>query len=99
MARLERMPQQSIIDDLKGTIDYYYYKGIPVARKWPHWPKRTPTPEEKANQEAFAYINSTVKDIPAYIRRQYQAMASSSILTWKDLYIRAYLNGIRGREP
>lgn len=99
MARLTALPEQSIIDNLKGTIDYYLWKGIPCCRKWPHWPKRSPTPEEKANQDAFAYINHQVKNVPPYVRQQYVNMAASTMLTWKDLFIRAYMAGIKGREP
>jgi len=99
LARLKRLPALAEIDRLKGTIDYYLWKGIPCARKWPHWPTRVPTPWEKANQLAFAFANSTARDIPAYVRLQYQRMVAGTKLSWKDLYVRDYMNGIKFRGP
>lgn len=99
MAVLERLPAQEIIDNLKGVVDYYYWKGIPCCRKWPHWPKRQPHPDEKINQDAFAYVNRQVKHVPPYLRQQFQAMTAGTVLTWKDIFVRAYMAGIKQREP
>ena len=35
MAKLIALPHQAIIDGFKGTIDFYVWKGLSVARKWP----------------------------------------------------------------
>ena len=95
MARLTALPEQAIIDKLKGVIDFYLWKGIPCARKWPYYRKREPTPLEKANQDAFAYCNAIAPFLPEYVKDQYKRMAQGTPLTWRDLWVRAYMQGIR----
>lgn len=94
MAVLTQMPEQAIIDQFKGLIDFYLWKGIPCARRWPRWGKREPTPEEKANQDKFAYCNAIAPYLPEYIKDQYKRMAAGTSLTWRDLWVRAYMTGI-----
>lgn len=93
MAKLLKMPSQSIIDGFKGTIDFYYWKGIPVARKWPVWRPRTATPTEASNQRAFSYVNKAWKGLPANIKTRWNEMAGGTGLTGKDHYVRAYMRG------
>lgn len=93
MATLKKMPPQAIIDGLKGTLDYYYWKDIPCVRKWPVWRPRTPGPAEAANQQDFAYINKAWKTLPANIKAQWSSMAGGTGLTGKDLAVRAYMKG------
>lgn len=94
MARLLKLPEQAIIDGFKGAIDFYVYKGIPCARKWPHWKPRQPTPAERANQEAFAYINKLAGSLPKATIDAFKAMAQGTPLTWKDLLVRGYMRGL-----
>jgi len=94
MAKLEKMPQRQIIDGYKGTIDFYYWKGIPVARKWPIYIKRTPTPIELTYQQAFSYINKLWASLPLIIHVQLTLFAARSTLTPKDFLVRGYLKGL-----
>lgn len=93
MATLKKMPPQAIIDGFKGTIDFYYWRGIPCVRKWPVWHPRTPTPVEATNQHSFAYCNKAWKDLPANIKTRWNEMAGGTGLTGKDHYVRAYMRG------
>lgn len=93
MATLDRMPSQAIIDDLKGVIDFYYWKGIPCARRWPTWVKRTATTREKANQDAFTYAIMSYAELPPVVRQFYVEMAAGTNVTARDLFLRAYLKG------
>lgn len=88
------MPSKAIIDGLKGKVDFYLFRKTPVARKWPVWHPRDPTPAEASNQQAFAYINRVAKDLPVFVIDQYKRMAESTPFTWKDLLVRAYMKGI-----
>lgn len=92
MAVLKVMPHQAIVDSLKGVIDFYYWKGIPCARAWPHWPKRVPTPAEKTNQDSFAYCQHQWKQLPEYIKEMYRQCASTTSLTARDIYTACYMN-------
>lgn len=94
MTVLTALPSQAIINGFKGTVDFYLWKGVACARKWPRWRRRTATPEEAANQDAFRYINQVAGSLDPYIIAQYQAMAAGTPFTWKDLLVRAYMKGI-----
>lgn len=94
LARLDKMPSQEIIDGLKGVVDFYYWKGIPCARKWPHWAKREPTPDEKAAQDRFAYAARSWKNLPEYVKAAYNNMAASTFNTGREIYMRTYLSGL-----
>ncbi|KKM95051.1 hypothetical protein LCGC14_1192160 [marine sediment metagenome] len=94
MVKLGALPNRDIIDGFKGTVDFYMYKDTAVARKWPSWTKREPHPDEKVNQNAFAYINRVAGSLPAYIQDQYRAMAVGTPFTWKDLLVRSYMKGM-----
>lgn len=94
MAVLTAIPEAAIISAFKGIVDFYEWKGIAVARKWPIWPKREPHPDERVNQSAFAYITKATINFPEYIIDQYRAQAASTPWTWRDLAIRAYLKGL-----
>ncbi|GAH83489.1 unnamed protein product [marine sediment metagenome] len=94
MARLSSMPEEAIISAFKGVVDFYLWKGIPCARMWPHWPARDPHPDEKLNQDAFAYINTHLFSMPEFLLDQYKRMAASTPLTWKDLAVKAYMKGL-----
>lgn len=81
------MIDQKRIDSLKGTIDYYYWKKIPVARIWPRWPARSPHPAEKANQIDFARLMKIISKLPPDIVESYKLMAQGTPYTWRDLAI------------
>lgn len=95
MAVLRQMPQQAIISGFKGTIDFYLWKGIPCARKWPHWPKRVPYPQEKANQDRFAYAVHIWPLLSEYLREMYRQMTVGTDWTPRDIFMRCYLSGHR----
>lgn len=94
MVRLGALPNQAIIGGFKGKIDFYLWKGIPCARRWPRWRKRKASPAEAAAQEAFAYINQMAAFIPTFIRAQYVRQVTGTPFSWKDLLVKAYISGI-----
>lgn len=94
MAVLESLPDQAIISALKGIIDFYLYKGIPVARKWPEYPPRTPSPSELFNQQDFAYINEFAVNLAPAPINEWRDMAKGTIWTWKDAMVKAYMSGL-----
>ncbi len=94
MAKITRLPSKAIVDSFKGKIDFYMYKNTAVVRKWPKWTKRESHPDEKVNQDAFAYINKIAGSLPIYLQDQYRRMARGTRFTWKDLLVRAYMKGL-----
>lgn len=93
MVRLAVLPEEAIISALKGTIDFYEWKGIAVARAWPIHPPRTPHEEEAANQGLLTYIMQLSKQLPSVITNAYKQMASTTPLRWQDLLVRGYISG------
>lgn len=95
MARITAMPAQATIDRFADAVDFYMWKGVPCARKWPHWPRRTPTPTEKLHQDLFAYVSQMWLSLPEYLKAMYRDMAVSTPVTGRDIFVRAYLNASR----
>lgn len=93
MVVLTALPLQSIISGFRGSIDFYLYKGLPVARSWPRKPigKRAPAVQPYINQ--FTYAMHLSRQLSSNIRQAYVTMASPTSLRWQDFLIRCYING------
>lgn len=96
MAKLLRLPEQSIIDGMAGTIDYYYWKGIPCARSWPKKPSMPRSPAVQARNAEFAAIARSMPSVAPEARAAAEVMARQSPLTWKDVYTSILLGGTYG---
>jgi len=94
MAKLLVMPEQAIIAGFKGTVDFYEWMGIPVARSWPRSPGKTRAPAVAAQWPAFALAAREWKNISAAVQAAYYSMAQSSGLDARDLQVRSYLSGL-----
>ncbi|MBA7629677.1 hypothetical protein ES703_37180 [subsurface metagenome] len=94
MVVLRELPKQSIIDGLKGILDFYLWKGIPCCRKWPRKPQmpRTPAVQETAAQ--FAHIMHVSTILPVFVIKQYRRMAEGTTWRWQDFLVCAYFKGI-----
>jgi len=88
------MPSRVIIDGFKGTIDFYLWMGIAVARKWPVWRPRAPHPVELAGQLDFSRINKAAINMPLEFIDAYKWMAQGTPFTWKDLMVRSFMRGL-----
>ena len=99
MAKLDVMPQRHIISKFKGLVDFYEYKGIPVARSWPYYPPRKPYPAEAEAQQHFAEINHALMSADANTREALEAMAAGIPLTWRDIGVMLYISGIPPGPP
>lgn len=100
MVRLEKLPEKSIIDGLKRTLDFYEIhlnptmaEGIPVCRTWPRYNPENRTQPSKDASAIFGYIAKAVILLPFDLQESLRSQVSGTRLTWKDLAIRAYLNG------
>jgi len=85
MARVKSFSLEQV-KALAGTIDFYYWKGIPVARKWPDWSRFKPSPAQAASMEAFATIRADVKRISPTIRDLWRAACVGRTNAWVDLF-------------
>jgi len=93
MAKLDKMPDQHIIDGLKKSIDFYEWMGIPVARKWPRSPGHLRAPAVMEQWAAWSYIAKAWDPLPQDIKDAYAAMVVGTKWTPRDLFTRGYLSG------
>ena len=94
MARLSALPDESRISGLRHVIDFYVYRGLPCARKWPRSPK---TPRAETTQhmiDVFRYAVYMYKMLSADQIEYYKNLARGTDLTPRDYFMRAYLGGI-----
>ena len=89
------MPEQAIVDEYKGLIDFYYWNGIPCARKWPVHKPRIPTERERAAQIAFTEAAQMWKQLDPFIKAQYKQMAVGVKASARDIFTRGYLGGTK----
>jgi hypothetical protein len=54
----------STIDAFRGVVDFYYWKGIAVARAWPSPPKHPATPAQVATWDAFRAAMRWIRSNP-----------------------------------
>lgn len=94
MAKLLAMPERAIVRGFKGVIDFYYWFGIPCARRWPRSPGKRRSPSVEAQWPAFAYAAQAWRTLPEEIRQSYVTMAEGTGISGYHLWMRSYLLGI-----
>lgn len=94
MAILKVMPQQGIIDGFKGSVDFYFYMGLAVARAWPRSPGKVRSPSVEAQWPKFAYAAKEWLNLSSIVQDAYRKLATNSGLTGRDMQVRAYLTGL-----
>jgi hypothetical protein len=93
MARLAQPASREVIDTLAGVVDFYLWKGIPVARKWPRYRTTGWNPSELLRAHQFGAASKMGSDIDAEVRAAYDSMSAQTALTWKDWATRLYMSG------
>ena len=93
MAKLIALPSQAIIDGFKGTIDFYLWMGIPVARRWPRSPGHRRAPAVEAQWPAFTTATQAWPELSKDIQDAYNETAHGTNLSGRDLQVKAYLSG------
>ena len=104
MAKLKVLPHEAIISGFKGVIDFYInYQtrdpavrgpGVPCARRWPRSPGKRRAAAVEEQWPAFAYAASEWNNLSQEIQAAYNAMASGTGLSGRDMFTRSYLTGL-----
>lgn len=92
MAKLGALPSEAIISGYKGTIDYYYWNGIPCARAWPRSPGHNRAASVQSSWPAFADAARLWNTLDPLVQAAYDRMASGSTLSGRDVMTKIYLN-------
>lgn len=87
MTRLLALPEDSIIKGLKGSVDFYYWKGIPVARAWPRKSTYTPSTQEQASRSQFGENLTALSSIPAEMVYGVPEALTNNGWTWRDAWV------------
>lgn len=92
MAKLKKLPSMAIIDGFKGKIDFYLWKGIACARKWPRSPGHDRAPAVEAQWPQFAFAGSYFTSLSPEVQAAWRDMARSYPITGRDLFTKAFIN-------
>ena len=93
MAKIGVMPGQAIISGFKGVVDFYTWKGIAVARKWPRSPGSNRAIAVQAQWPAFTWAAKNWVNLPLEIQEAYNRMAAGTNLTGRDTFLKSYISG------
>lgn len=89
------MPDQATVLANRQKIDFYCWKGIPVARKWPRKANYTRSDAEVASSQAFTVAAKMTGIVDAQERSNWQALTvGAKGFTWVD-HFRANMIGSR----
>ena len=94
MAIIKEMVSRKIIDGFKGKVDFSYYMGVAVARKWPRSQGKSQTPASVAQWPMFTYASRSWMDLSPFVREAYFNIARDCGLHAKDWFMRGYITGI-----
>jgi len=94
MAVLDSMPQQSIVDGFKGTVDFYMHQGRACARSWPRSPGHRRSPAVEAQWPAFTLAARLWSQLSPAVQAAYRQMAQGTNYTAKDLFTKGYLSDL-----
>jgi hypothetical protein len=75
-----------MIKAMSGIIDFYYWKGIPVARKWPDWTHFRPSPRQKEAMEAMKKIWADIKKLSPEVLDLWRRSCVGKTNSWVDLF-------------
>lgn len=94
MAIIKEMISRKIIDGFKRKIDFYYYMGLAVARRWPRSQGKSQTPASVAQQPMFTYVQQLRPQVSAFVIDAYTNLAADCGLHKWDWFMRGYYGDI-----
>lgn len=87
MAKLDLMPDSATIIAMRKRVDFYLWKGIPVARKWPVYVPYIPSPAELTSRENFTWAAKATGAIDPGIQQAWKdQMTGGQGVTWCDWF-------------
>lgn len=78
----------TLAGQLKGHIDFYYWKGIPCFRRWPHGAETVLSLPRQMSADAFAEVARRKGRMPQLLREQFRRLAAGTTETWGDVFTR-----------
>jgi len=75
-----------------GVLDFYYWKGVPVVRRWPKKFGGIMKRNQIASYQAFGEVAKRKSRMPGLLREQFRIFARGSTETWGDVFTRWMMN-------
>jgi len=98
MPRLDSLPSLSIIHGFRGVVDFYLWKGLPVARLWPRNPKSHHSPATIAAAALFGDISKLYALVGGAAIDAYVEDAADQTRTPRDIYMAAKFGNLHETE-
>lgn len=92
MAILDKPWDKDRVYGLKGILDFYTWKGIPVVRKWPNTNYSSLTPATKAQWPIFGYISQAWNKIDVSVADAYTEMSLHTQRLPRDYQLEVFYN-------
>jgi hypothetical protein len=77
------------VASLKGTLDYYLWRGIPVVRSWPRKPMMPRAPAVTEAYLTFGAVARAITQVPLELQDEVKAYAKLTNWTWRDWWTAA----------
>lgn len=90
MAKVSAFSQE-MVRDLFGVIDFYYWKGIPVARQWPRVSSVPPSEAMLGARNAFTQSRVDLRSVSGATRESWAAFSHGKKQAWLDYYTSIYM--------
>ena len=80
-----------MVRDLSGVVDFYYWKGIPVARLWPRKTNLPPSPAMLGSRLAFKQSRADLREVQGAARLAWSVSSVGSKQAWLDYYTSIFM--------
>lgn len=85
MPVLDSLPDPDTIKKQRGQIDYYVWKGLPVARKWPTYTASKRSPAVMTQVATYTTWLTTVHQTAPLLIQTARLLTAGSNWTYRDL--------------
>lgn len=90
MVKLAGVPPRGIVLGFKGIVDFYSWKGTPVARRWPRKPTQPRSLPVQSQWEDFKIVTQGFKTIDSTVMPALSSMVSGTQLVQKDQQVQLF---------
>ena len=100
MAKVSHLSAQ-VIKGFRGSLDFYYWRGQAICRRWPKPPVQPNTPGQLASRVAFCASRADLRKVSAKVRALWVPDFVGRRQAWLDFYTGTYLRHVKlhGRPP
>lgn len=99
MPVLDKLPTLEIIHGLKGTLDFYIWRGLAICRKWPVTPPGHMSPRTKTAGKIFGAISHAYSSVGSAPMEAYKDDAEGQPRTSRDVYMTAKTGTLHKLAP